>query len=645
MPLRTRNITGWILRRLLVSVAIASASAQPYAYVANLSGNNVTVVNTATNTSVTTISVSTSPSGLAVTPDGAYVYVACQGANVVSVISAASNSVVATIPVGTTPIQVAISPNGAQAYVVNRGSTNVSVIDIASRTVVGTIGVGSRPVGVAFNPSGSRAYVPNLWSLNVSIIDTASKTVINTFPTPSGPNAVGVAPNGNVYVSNGNAGTVTVHDSNGNQIGTISGFISPDWIAITPSGNRLVVANGNGSSVSMVDTSSNSVFATVPTGTIPTSVAITPDGARAYVTNEYSLSLSVIDLASNSIIKNMAYIGAYPFGVAIQPPAASQQLPPPCSFSLSQSSASFGSSGGPGSVNVTAPAGCGWSVSNALSWVHIQSGASGTGNGTVSYTVDANLNAAQQSGSMTIAGMGYSIAESGLACSYSLSAGSTSLGSGAVGGSVNITAGAGCGWQSGTDSPSWLTISSGFSGSGSGTVGFSATANGGTTSRTGHLTIGGQNNTVTQSGTAFSTIRVRCGGATITDASGVWSSDNATNYSVTNSSIANAATQALYQTDTWSTGTLQYVFPVPNGSFTVTLKFAEFYLTAAGHRVFNIVVNGTTYYANFDILAHVAANTAYDVSIPVTVSGGQITIQLVPVTGSPKLNALQITTP
>src|SRR5207248_5052067 len=54
------------------------------------------------------------------------------------------------------------------------------------------------------------------------------------------------------------------------------------------------------------------------------SFAITPDGARAYVANEYALSLSVIDLGTNSIIKNMAYIGAYPYGVAIQPPAGSR---------------------------------------------------------------------------------------------------------------------------------------------------------------------------------------------------------------------------------------------------------------------------------------------------------------------------------
>src|SRR5260370_19629678 len=50
-------------------------------------------------------------------------------------------------------------------------------------------------------------------------------------------------------------------------------------------------------------------------------------------------------------------------------------------------------------------------------------------------------------------------------------------------------------------------------------------------------------------------------------------------------------------------------------------------------------VNGTTYYSSYDILSAVAANTADDVSIPVVVSNGQVTIQLVSVNGPAKIDA------
>jgi hypothetical protein len=188
-----------------------------------------------------------------------------------------------------------------------------------------------------------------------------------------------------------------------------------------------------------------------------------------------------------------------------------------------------------------------------------------------------------------------------------------------------------------------LEAVSGSSGTGNGSVSFSAAPNPAASSRSGRVLVNGQPFTVTQAGVAFTSIRMRCGGPQLTDASGnVWSSDGAANYSVTNAAIANTNTPALYQTDAWSTSTLQYSFNVPNGSFTVKLKFAESYLTQRNQRVVNILVNGNLVASGFDILAYTNPNTAYDLSIPVNVTNGQITISLVPVTGTAKINAIEI---
>jgi YVTN family beta-propeller protein len=532
---------------------IATAYAQPYAYVSNLSGNNVSVVNTANNTVTATIAVPASPSGLAVTPDGTSVYVTCRGANSVSVISTASNSVIASIGVGSSPIQLAISPNGAQVYVVNQGSNQVSVIDTASKSVTGTINVGSHPNAVAFSPSGTRAYVTNLYGGNVSIIDTSSRSVIGTFPAASGPGGVAVIANGRVYVGNQYSNSVTVHDASGNLLATIPGFSFPNWLAATPSGSRVFVTNGNSASVSTIDTNSNGIIGTLAVGSNPTSVALSADGANAYVTNEFAFSLSQVNVAGNFVTNTLAHIGVYPFAVALPPPPSGG---PTCTYSISPSSASFGTAGGTGGVNVTAPAGCSWSAFSNVGWAQISGGASGSGNGTVFYTVNTNF---------------------------------------------------GIGALNGT------------------------------------LTIAGQTFTITQAGAAFGGIRVHCGGGQLIDGSGnVWSPDNSQTFNVTNAAIANTPLPALYQTEAWSTGTLQYQFTVPNGSFTVKLRFAEFYVMQRGQRTFNIVINGVTYYSSFDILANAAPNTAYDLSIPVTVGNGQITIQLVPVAGPAKINAIEI---
>ncbi|PEQ45635.1 YncE family protein, partial [Bacillus cereus] len=81
--------------------------------------------------------------------DGNFAYATNSGSNNVSVIDTSTNTVVATVLVGNSPFGVAITPDGNFAYVTNSGSNNVSVIDTSTNTVVATVLVGSLPLGVA----------------------------------------------------------------------------------------------------------------------------------------------------------------------------------------------------------------------------------------------------------------------------------------------------------------------------------------------------------------------------------------------------------------------------------------------------------------------------------------------------------------
>lgn len=62
----------------------------------------------------------------------------------------------------------------------------------------------------------------------------------------------------------------------------------------------------------------------------------------------------------------------------------------PCTYSISPTSKTFFASGGKGSVNVTTQSECPWNAVSSVDWITITSGSSGTGNGTVKYTVAAN---------------------------------------------------------------------------------------------------------------------------------------------------------------------------------------------------------------------------------------------------------------
>ncbi len=400
---------------LLITALPIAVFAQPYAYVSNISGNNVSVVNAANNTVVASIPVDASPEGLAVTPNGGLLYVACVGANKVDVISTSSNSIIASIPVGASPIQLAVTPNGAQVYVVAQANNQVNVIDTGSQTVIANINVGSHPTRVAFSPDGTRGYVTNVYGGNVSIIDTNSRSVIGSFLAGTGPVAIAAASNGRLYVSNQYSNTVTVHDLSGGLLATMSGFLFPNAVAVTPDGTRVFVTNGNGATVSTIDTSSNSVIGTLPVGSTPTSVAVSPDGTMAYIVNEFSFSLSQLNVRGNYIASSVPRVGVYPIAVAMQPPASIALPPPQCTYSLSASSASMSAAGGSGSVNVSAGPNCSWSAVSNNGWSQVTGGWSGTGNGTVSFSVNPNSSVNSQSGTMTIAGQTFTVNEAGYA--------------------------------------------------------------------------------------------------------------------------------------------------------------------------------------------------------------------------------------
>lgn len=172
-----------------------------------------------------------------------------------------------------------------------------------------------------------------------------------------------------------------------------------------------------------------------------------------------------------------------------------------CTYAISPGPASFPQSGGSNSVTVTTAAGCGWTaVANAM-WIHVTSGASGTGGGVVQYSVDANASTAR-SGSMTIAGQTFNVSQAGAAtgCTYAISPSAATLPQSGGSRSVTLTTQAGCGWTA-VANATWIHVTSGASGTASGIVRYSVDANASPSLRMGTLTIGGLTFTVSQSGT------------------------------------------------------------------------------------------------------------------------------------------------
>ncbi len=121
------------------------------------------------------------------------------------------------------------------------------------------------------------------------------------------------------YVANQYSAAVSVIDTATNSVvATIPVGNDPVEVAITPDGTRAYVTNQVDSTVSVINTATNTVFTTVPVGNTPTVIAITPDGTRAYVPNQGDNTVSVINTASNTVVATVP-AGNVPIGVAITP--------------------------------------------------------------------------------------------------------------------------------------------------------------------------------------------------------------------------------------------------------------------------------------------------------------------------------------
>ncbi|HYB21995.1 MAG TPA: fibronectin type III domain-containing protein, partial [Thermodesulfobacteriota bacterium] len=93
-----------------------------------------------------------------------------------------------------------------------------------------------------------------------------------------------------------------------------------------------------------------------------------------------------------------------------------------CTYSLSSTAQSFGSSAGAGSVSVNVGAGCAWVAVSNVTWITITSNSSVTGGGTINYSVAANSSSSSRSGTITVAQQTFTVTQSGAPPYYTLSA-------------------------------------------------------------------------------------------------------------------------------------------------------------------------------------------------------------------------------
>jgi YVTN family beta-propeller protein len=219
---------------------------------------------------------------IAITRDDRFVYVANTLSGTVSVIDTFVNQLIETISV-TNPLSIATTPDSEFVYVLSGADHRVVVIRTLDQTVVGTISLPDvLPQNLVITPDGAFVYVVGN-SQYVEIIRTSNTSVI-----------------GQVEVQRADLATDVVS----------SPFSDFSYVAA----NQQFEPHGT---LNVFDVASNSVIKQVDLGNQPLGLAINADGSRVYVSDDSNVE--VIQTSDNTLLATVPTGAKQAWGIAVTP--------------------------------------------------------------------------------------------------------------------------------------------------------------------------------------------------------------------------------------------------------------------------------------------------------------------------------------
>jgi YVTN family beta-propeller protein len=298
----------------------------------NSAGDNVHVIDPATNKVVGIIEDIEVPHGVTIAPDGSRIYVTDESLKTLDVVDAKTLKVIKRIPLSGRPNNLDVSKDGAHVYVgIRQAPGAVDVIDTASLTNVKSIPVKGEIHNVYVTPDGKHAVAGSIAASTISVIDTATNTLAWTLKL-----SAGIRPM--VFTRNRDGSTkdiivqlsdfhgfavvdfaareevqrITLPDVPGQEKETQGLQGSPSHgLAITPDGKMLWVTSKYYDYVAAYSLPGYKLLKIVPVGLHPEWLTIPPDGKSLYVAIAGEDTTVVVDNQTMKVVKTIP-VGSVP---------------------------------------------------------------------------------------------------------------------------------------------------------------------------------------------------------------------------------------------------------------------------------------------------------------------------------------------
>jgi len=298
----------------------------------NAAGDNIHVIDPATNKVVGTIEDIEVPHGLVISPDGAHVYVTNESLRTLDVVDSKSLKVSKRIPLTGRPNNVAVANNGRWVYVgIVQSPGAVDVIDTSSMTRVKSIPVKGGIHNVYVTPDGKFAVAGSIPGQIISAIDTSTNTLAWELPMGAGirPMAFTKNPDGSTkemivqlsdfhgfavidFATRKETRRVTLPNPPGKHKETMGIQGAPSHgLAITPDGKMLWATSKWYEYIAAYSLPDLKLLKVVEVGHHPEWLTIPPDGKNVYCAVAGDDAVVVVDNKTLQIV-NKIPVGAVP---------------------------------------------------------------------------------------------------------------------------------------------------------------------------------------------------------------------------------------------------------------------------------------------------------------------------------------------